>query len=166
MVNVNRDEPVTVRVERVGAATTFPLRQRVLRPHQKVDELASPDDDARDAGHFAAFDLDGTVVGTASVGPAAPPWAGGPDPGPAPDQPGWRLRGMAITENLRGRGVGSLVLAATIDHVRGHGGGILWCNARLPAVPFYLRAGLRTRGEAWEDPLIGPHIVMWRLVGA
>ena len=67
---------------------------------------------------------------------------------------------MATAEDRRRRGMGGAVLAAVIAHVRGHGGGLLWCNARLPAVPFYRRAGFEARGDSWEDPQIGPHIVM------
>ena len=97
------------------------------------------------------------VKGTASVRREAPPWA--------PDQSdAWRLRGMATSEGHRGRGIGGEVLAAVIAHVAGHSGGLLWCNARLPAVDFYRRAGFETRGEAWEEPDIGPHVAMARVV--
>ena len=36
------------------------------------------------------------------------------------------------------------------------------CGAtpRTPAQPFYERAGLRAWGEPWDDPAIGPHVVM------
>jgi GNAT superfamily N-acetyltransferase len=71
---------------------------------------------------------------------------------------------MATEESLRGRGLGAQVLAGVLDHVRAHGGGLIWCNARVRAIPFYERAGFQTRGEPWDLPLIGPHIVMWRLV--
>ena len=148
---------MTARVERVTADVTFPLRQRVLRPHETVDELALPGDADADTGHFAAFADDGEVVGTASVRREPPPWE--PD-----DARAWRLRGMATAEGARGRGIGGRVLDAVIDHVAMRGGGLLWCNARTPAVGFYRRAGFETRGDEWVDPVIGPHIVMLRWV--
>ena len=138
-------------VERVDAAVTRPLRQRVLRPHETLAQLTLPGDDEPDSGHFAVFEGD-EVVATGSVRREPPPW---PIDGPA-----WRLRGMATAEDRRRRGMGSAVLATVIAHVRGHGGGLLWCNARLPAVPFYRRSGFETRGDSWEDPQIGPHIAM------
>jgi len=145
-----------VQVQRVDAAVTRPLRQRVLRPHETVEQLVLPGDDDPDSGHFAV--LEGAeVVATGSVRRESPPW---PVEGPA-----WRLRGMATAEDRRSRGLGGAVLGAVITHVRDHGGGYLWCNARLPAVPFYQRAGFATRGDRWEDPLIGPHIAMEVLVG-
>jgi GNAT superfamily N-acetyltransferase len=146
--------PVTV--ERVGAATGLFLRQRVLRPHQTVEDLRSPADEDADTGHYAAF-ADGEVIATASVRREAPPWAEG-------ERSSWRLRGMATHEQWRNAGVGAEVLQAVVQHVRGRGGGLLWCNARTPALSFYLRAGFTTRGESWVDPVIGPHVAMEYLV--
>jgi GNAT superfamily N-acetyltransferase len=67
---------------------------------------------------------------------------------------------MATAEDRRNEGVGAAVLQAVIEHVRQRGGGLLWCNARMPAVAFYQKAGFRTRGESWTDPVIGPHVAM------
>jgi GNAT superfamily N-acetyltransferase len=143
---------VRLQIQRVTAADTFPLRQRVLRPHETFDALASREDDDSDPCHFAAVEA-GTVIGSASVGRESPPWA-------ADRQPAWRLRGMATAEDRRREGVGTALLDAVIDHVRRCGGGLLWCNARMPAVAFYERAGLMTRGESWDVPDIGPHVAM------
>ena len=138
-------------VEQVPAPDTFPLRQRILRPHESLAELALPGDDDPDTAHFAVRE-NGEVVGTASVRRERAPWT---------DEPAaWRLRGMATTESRRRRGVGTALVQAVIDHVGSHGGGLLWCNARTPAVPFYERAGFVTRGEPWVDPVIGPHVAM------
>jgi GNAT superfamily N-acetyltransferase len=71
---------------------------------------------------------------------------------------------MATAEDRRREGVGTALLATVIDHVREHGGGLLWCNARAPAVSLYQRAGFTTRGESWDVPHIGPHIAMEMLV--
>jgi GNAT superfamily N-acetyltransferase len=114
--------------------------------------MSLPGDDDADTAHFAAVD-GGTVVGTASVRREAAPWA-------ADRQPSWRLRGMATAEGRRSQGIGSALVQAVVGHVRERGGGLLWCNARTPAVSFYERAGFVTQGESWEDPAIGPHIAM------
>lgn len=142
-----------VSVQAVAASVTFPLRQQVLRPHQRVEEMTWPGDDDQMAWHVAARTEDGTVVSVASVRPEPPPWAPGPSGA-------WRLRGMATAEGWRGRQVGAQVLDAVVGHVAAQGGGLLWCNARQRAVPFYLRAGLVTRGQPWVEPDIGPHIAM------
>ena len=60
--------------------------------------------------------------------------------------------------------VSTMFLAAVVAHVAGRGGGLLWANARIPAQRFYEREGWVTRGEPWDDPVIGPHVVMLRPV--
>jgi GNAT superfamily N-acetyltransferase len=147
---------VSLQIRQGTAAETFPLRQRVLRPHEAVDELARPWSGDPDPCHFAAVDA-GTVIGSASVGRESPPWS-------TDEQPSWRLRGMATAEDRRREGVGTALLATVIDHVREHGGGLLWCNARIAAVSLYRHAGLTTRGESWDVPHIGPHIAMEMVV--
>ena len=133
----------------VAAADTAALRRTVLRGGRPV---ALPGDD-EPAFHIGVYD-DGVLVGTGNVRRQDPPWEA---PGPS-----WRLRGMATAPGLRGRGVGTLVLDALMVHCREQAGGLLWCHARTPARRFYERAGLQTRGEPWDDPEIGPHVVMWR----
>lgn len=106
---------------------------------------------------FAALTADETVVATASIRPEPCPWQ------PERDN-SWRLRSMATEPELRGQGVGSAVLNAALAHVAMAGGGLVWCNARTPAQSFYQRAGFAPHGDEWEDPQIGPHVQMWRVV--
>jgi len=148
---------VDVRVELVAPEATYPLRQRVLRPHQRVTEVRVPGEDGRDAAHIAAVDANGDVVGTAVLVREMCPLL--PERNLA-----WRLRGMATDERWRGRGVGGLLLRRVVQHVAAHGGGLLWCHARLPAQAFYGRAGFVPVGEPWEEPQIGPHVAMLREV--
>jgi GNAT superfamily N-acetyltransferase len=146
-------------VERVPPAVTFPLRHRVLRAGQPADQVRLPADERPDTAAFAARAADGEVVGTVIVTPEPCPWA--------PDRAGaWRLRGMATAEGRRSTGIGGRLLDAALAHVVAEGGALLWCNARTPARRFYERAGFATHGDEWVDPEIGPHIAMWREVGA
>jgi GNAT superfamily N-acetyltransferase len=141
-------------VRQVTAAETYPLRQRVLRPHQTVAEVGSPADADADAGHYAAY-RDGEVVGVVTVLHQSPD-----------DEPDhrrwWRLRGMATAEEVRGQGVGRALVAAAVAHAVAHNGTRLWCYARLPAAGFYRAAGFETTGDVWQEPALGPHIAMWR----
>ena len=142
---------VPLSIQRVTAAETFPLRQRVLRPHETADALATDPNDG-EAVHLAAVQ-DGTVVGTAIVLPERAPWA-------AAGEASWRLRGMATAEGQRRAGVGTAVLNAVLEYVELHGGGLLWCSARTSARSFYERAGFVSRGEIWDEPRLGPHVMM------
>lgn len=148
-------DPV-VNVKAVPEEVTLPLRQAVLRPHQTIDELRRAGHGRRDALWCAAYDDAGEVVGTGTVSRDSPLWA--------PDQPAWRVRAMAVAPDRRGQGIGSAVLAALLDHVRSHGGGLTWCNARIPAQGVYARAGFSPVGEPFDLEAIGPHIAMARPV--
>jgi ribosomal protein S18 acetylase RimI-like enzyme len=155
---------IAVTVSRVPVERTLALRQAVLRPTQTLDEMALPGDDDPATAAFAAIDAGGEVQSVARVSLEAPPFPS--DDLAPPGTPAWRLRGMATRPEARDQGIGSAVLQGCIDHVGSHSGGLLWCNARVPAVGLYRRAGFTTYGEEWVDPVIGPHIVMWRLVGS
>jgi len=68
---------------------------------------------------------------------------------------------MATKDEMRGRGLGTLVLDALIEHARASGGEIIWCHARIGALDFYRRAGFVTIGDAFDDGL-ALHNSMWR----
>ena len=74
------------------------------------------------------------------------------------------VRGMATRPDARRRGLGGMVLEALLDHVAAHGGGLVWCNARVAAQRLYQRAGFVVRGPQFDLPDIGPHHHMWRTV--
>lgn len=157
-------DPVAFTVARVPVETTLALRQAVLRPNQTLEQVALPGDDDPTTAAFAAVDAGGEVLSVARVTLEAAPFPTD-ELGPA-DMPAWRLRGMATRPDARNQGIGSAVLQAAIAHVSRDAAGLLWCNARVPAAGLYRRAGFTTYGEEWVDPVIGPHIVMWRLVAA
>jgi predicted GNAT family N-acyltransferase len=139
----------------IGAQETWPLRHRVLRPHQPGDAVVLTGDEDPRAVHVGARDPSGDVVGIATVSPQPPPW----DPG----RPGaWRVRGMATAEGRRGEGIGAMVLREALRHVRAAGGTLVWCNARVGALDFYAREGFVAAGERYLDPDLGPHVPMQR----
>ena len=174
-------------VEQVSLAETLNLRWQVLRPHQRLDEVTLQGDEDPDTAFYVARDaVSRIVLATASVQREAPPWApharhgrdhAGPDSPldvPAVARLGagseaanaWRLRAMATADGFRGQGLGRLVLDAIVDHVAVVGGGLLWCGARIRAVPFYERAGFSMLGDVYEEPDVGAHVLMWRSVEA
>ena len=142
--------PRLVHVHRVSAAETRRLRRQILRPHQSIDELAAEEDAA--ATWFAAI-REGEVVGTVSVSPEAS------SDGSEAVRP-FRLRAMATSVDLRGRGLGAVMLAAAVDHVRSESGDEVWCSARVPAAGFYRRHGFVETSATYDVEHIGPHVRM------
>ena len=136
----------------VEAERVRPMRQRELRPHQPIEAMVYPGDEAPGSFHLAAVDGVGRVVGIASFYV---------DPHPLDPEPGdWRLRGMAVEPSLRGKGLGGRLVEAGISRIREQGGRRLWCNARVSAQAFYEVLGFAIAGDIFEIEPIGPHYVM------
>lgn len=129
----------------ISLAQTRELRREVLRPYMTVDELATHEPDGAVA--FGAFAPDEVLVAVGLVGPEG-------EPGD------WRVRGMATVPGARGRGAGSAILQALVQHAAAHGARRVWCNARKRARSLYERAGFEVTSEEFEPPRIGPHYRM------
>ncbi len=135
-------------VAAITLAETRELRQRVLRPHQTLEEVAA--DEPEGARVMGAFS-EGRLVAIGMI-------ARGEDPRV------WQLRSMAADSAVRGQGAGSAVLSALLAHARERGAVRVWCNARTPARSLYERAGFRATSEEFEVPQIGPHFRMELLI--
>jgi GNAT superfamily N-acetyltransferase len=135
------------RVRVVSLEQARPLRHAVLRPHETLEQLAVHE--PPDCLALAALDGDGTPL---AVGLVAPD-------GEAGD---WRIRGMATAPAVRGRGLGSAVLAELVRHAVDQGAVRVWCNARTPARSFYERGGFHVVSDEFDLPGIGPHVRMER----
>ncbi|MDX9721947.1 MAG: GNAT family N-acetyltransferase [Myxococcota bacterium] len=168
-------------VLRISAQATRPLRQRILRPNQALEELVYDGDDAMLSAHFGVYSsaradespllvdwavgLFPQVLGIASVYNASPfqrfPWLR-EDAARANEESYWRLRAMAVLPELRGQGLGSMLLRAAEAHAREHGGTMLWFDARLAALPFYQRHGYQALGARYDIAHAGAHHYMQR----
>jgi ribosomal protein S18 acetylase RimI-like enzyme len=137
-------------VRSVPIGDTRELRRAVLRPHETLEQVAARE--APDTYVAAAFDGDALVAAGMIV--------------PGNEHGEWRIRGMATDPAARGRGAGSAVLGALLEHAAQQGALRVWCNARTPARSLYERAGMRVVSEEFELPEIGPHVVMELVSGS
>ena len=158
------EDPVHVRP--ASAAEIIDLRHAVLRPGFPREAAVFEVDRRADTHHFAAVDAHGRVVGCVTLSPRE---SGGDldrhnnDVGAGGSL---QLRAMAVDERLRGAGVGRRLLEKVDQHVRAlpPPTPLLWCNARIVAIPFYQRCGWTVVSEVFEIPPIGPHVRMTREV--
>lgn len=134
----------------ITAQETHPLRQKILRPHQPIEQMVFPFDHRKESHHIGAF-LDQQLVGIVSLYAE--------DQRHKISQDHWRLRGMAIDSNQQGQGIGKQLVLKSIDYAREQKGSLLWCNARTTAIGFYTRLGFKTVGPEFEIENIGPHYV-------
>jgi GNAT superfamily N-acetyltransferase len=150
---------MTIEIREISAAETRPVRQRVLRPHQRPEELVYPGDDDADTFHLGAMNGEGELLAILSMyRHAQPPLA-------TDDEPlAWRIRGMASVPEARGTGLGRVLVERARDRVWAGtpqtGCDPIWCNARENAFGFYRKLGFEIVGGIFEIEGIGPHAVM------
>ena len=73
----------------------------------------------------------------------------------------FRLRGMATDTDNQQKGIGKKVLKYAFKELIKKKVDILWCNARLIAVPFYEKIGFKIHGDIFEIKKIGAHYDMY-----
>ncbi len=153
--------PCTVR--HILGTSTHVLRRRVLRDGRADAEVVFAGDDDAATLHFGAFkEHADTPAAIASLYPA--PLKDQSQAGGVPADRQYQFRGMASAPEVRGQGFADAVMRAMVDHVRAqHADGapcLLWCNARMVAVGFYQRFGMRVVSPEFEITGVGPHVVM------
>jgi GNAT superfamily N-acetyltransferase len=145
-MSIERDK-IAVRPAR--AEELIDLRHKVLRAGLPRSEGMFVEDDSPTTLHAGAF------AGERNVGCATmmrEAYKG---------QPAYRLRGMAVDPDFHRLGIGRRLLELLEARVREtNHTDLLWCNARTPAVPFYLSMGWTIVSAEFDIPTAGPHFVM------
>jgi len=136
------------RVRRVAVDRIMDLRHQVLR--QGLPREAAEFEGDRDptALHWAAFDSD-RLIGCVTLHPSR--WE---------SEPAWQLRGMAVADDFRNTGIGRELLQAVDSHLVNDAVRMIWCNARVPAAPFYQKHGWQIVSAIFDIPTAGPHVRM------
>lgn len=136
-----------------------PLRLEVLRAGMVNQTVHFDGDDDPTTIHLGAFDQDQNNVGVST-------WMQRPFP-LAEEHKALQLRGMATAVNVRGQGIGALLLVAGQSHGREIGAHLIWANARDAALNFYNRHGYITVGEGFIETVtqLPHHKVVKYLVG-
>jgi phosphoribosylformimino-5-aminoimidazole carboxamide ribotide isomerase len=121
-----------ISIEQIRPEHTWRLRQQVLYPQSKLAEMKMDEDE--NGLHFAAF-KDNYIVAVVSLFP------NGDD---------YQFRKFAVDERVQGTGIGRELLNYITDFTALNGGKRLWCNARVSAIGFYLKAGFTHTGKLFS----------------
>ncbi|WP_318023303.1 GNAT family N-acetyltransferase [Paucibacter sp. B2R-40] len=123
------------------------IRQAVFVEEQKIP--AEMEWDAADESclHAVAFNQQGEALATGRLLPHVPGVA--------------KIGRMAVSQAMRGGGVGRAVLDALMRAARAQGYREVLLHAQISAAGFYARAGFTQRGAVFEEAGIG-HVEMVR----
>ena len=141
-----------IAIQTVGVDKILALRHRILRQGLPLESARFDGDDAETTLHFAAYasGSESPLVGCLSFMLNS-----------CGHEPAWQLRGMAVDLPHQRRGVGRQLIGRAEEALaRQDRAGLLWCNARLPAVGFYHKLGWAAVSPVFEIPTAGPHVKM------
>jgi len=118
-----------ISIEQIRPELTWRLRQEVLYPTQKLYEMELDED--QEGIHFGAF-ADDKLVGVVSL-----------------FQTGisFQFRKLAVSTEYQKMGIGNALLQRVEEFAGSEGGTVIWCNARVSAIGFYMKAGYAHTGK-------------------
>lgn len=137
-------------VKTITPPETYPIRQKVLRPTQTIEDCKYPGDLENTSHHLGIFKNE-LQAGIASIynqdehGRASPGI--------------WRIRGMAVLPEFQSHGLGAQLLEGLLSYAKSMRATRIWCNARVTAQGFYTKFGMQSEGKQFNIEPIGPHYV-------
>jgi GNAT superfamily N-acetyltransferase len=121
-----------ISIEQITPSLTWRLRRDVLYPAQKMFEMEMDEDNY--GIHFGAF-KDDKLAGVVSL------FQKGTD---------FQFRKLAVDSSVQKMGIGSSLLQHITLHAEENGGTRIWCNARITAIGFYLKADFTRTGKLFS----------------
>lgn len=133
------------------------MRHEILRPHQGLEQCRYEGDLDPSTLHYGLL-FSGELIGMLSM------YERGHRDACATG--GWQLRAMAVREQFRMNGYGTLLLRAAESHVRARGASCIWANARKNALEFYQKSGYAIRGDEFMVEDIGSHYLIYKALSS
>jgi phosphoribosylformimino-5-aminoimidazole carboxamide ribotide isomerase len=118
-----------IAIEQIRPELTWRLRQEVLYPAQKLYEMELDED--QEGVHFGAF-TDDKLVGVVSL---------------FQTETSFQFRKLAVSSEYQKKGIGNALLQRVEEFAGLKGGTVIWCNARVSAIGFYMKAGYAHTGK-------------------
>jgi GNAT superfamily N-acetyltransferase len=141
-----------IEIRPITAEDTYSIRKEELRKNVSLShEMAG--DYALDTVHLGIYYQD-ELAGIVSMMKASIPFFD--------DNPQYQIRGMATSAPFQGKGLGKRLLKEAEKRLKVLGVNFVWCNARVVARDFYLKAEYSIHGSVFELPEIGLHYKMYK----
>ena len=120
-----------VSIEQIVSYLTWPLRRDVLYPGKMKHDMGMEEDEQ--GTHFGAF-KDNKLVGVVSLFQTGT---------------SFQFRKLAVDASAQNMGIGSELLQYITVYAQTNGGILIWCNARVSAINFYLKHGFLQTGNSF-----------------
>ncbi|MFZ3580368.1 GNAT family N-acetyltransferase [Virgibacillus sp. DJP39] len=140
-------------LKEVEPEMTYPLRHKILRPHQSFEECIYDTDYKPGAFHIGAFYQKKLISVASFCAEKCPDFS---------TDKQFRLRAMATLTEFRNMGAGRFVVSYAEDVLKDQDVKFLWCKGRTNVQVYYEKIGFTQYGEVFEYPSIGPHVVMYK----
>jgi len=121
-----------ISIEQIRPELTWRLRQEVLYPAQKLYEMELDEDQS--GIHFGAF-TDDKLVGIISL---------------FQTDKSFQFRKLAVSSDYQKMGIGNALLQRVEEFAKSENGAVIWCNARVSAIGFYMKAGYAHTGRLFS----------------
>ena len=147
-----QDHNAGITICRVSIGVIIGLRHRLLRAGLPAEAAQFPGDKDASTWHIGVF------YSIPSAPDARLVSCGSFMLNSYKEEPAWQLRGMATETRFQGKGFGGkLLVLAEVAIIKNSNVKHFWCNARVPAIPFYQKHGWRIDSEEFDIPTAGPH---------
>ncbi len=140
-----------LQVREVSAEAVLPIRQKVLRPGKPINACNFEPDLLASSHHFMLFEDEKEIAIASYFKEQHDQFE---------EEIQYRLRGMAVLPNYHKQGYGKKLLKESLKKLPPRN--LLWFNARVKAVDFYKKQGFLPRGQEFEIPGVGLHILMFQ----
>ena len=144
-----------LQIKEISSKDTLELRQKVLRPHQMIEDCVYPGDEDNTTFHLGAFENE-SLMGIVSVYQRNHETLDG--------KKGFQIRAMATVPEARGKGLAKALLECAEKKVMPNGASYTWANARTSAWGFYEKLGYQRMNEQCEIKGIGPHYLIYKVI--
>lgn len=116
-------------IEQIRPEHTWQLRRDILYPAMTKREMEMEED--ADGIHFGLF-TDNKLAGVVSL---------------FQNGTAFQFRKLAVDAAMQHQGLGSGIVNYITNYAEENGGALIWCNARVDAVAFYLKLGFAQTGR-------------------
>jgi GNAT superfamily N-acetyltransferase len=116
-------------IEQIRPELTWQLRRDILYPALTKREMEMEED--VDGIHFGLF-TENKLAGVVSL---------------FQNGTAFQFRKLAVDSSFQHKGLGTLLVNYITQYAEENGGTLIWCNARVDAVAFYLKLGFAQTGR-------------------